>query len=91
MDIQNTRIGTFNVRDDLVLTFPNGLIDVPGERYVLVAKDESSPPFFWLHSGSSPSNLPLRRSSTARGGSAARSSTTLAVTLFGTASSRRWS
>ena len=49
MDIESTRFGTFHVLDDLVLTFPDGLIGLPGERYALVAKDESSP-FFWLHS-----------------------------------------
>ena len=49
MDIESTRFGTFQVLDDLVLTFPDGLIGLPGERYVLVAKDESSP-FYWLHS-----------------------------------------
>ena len=43
MDIESTRFGTFQVLDDLVLTFPDGLIGLPGERYVLVAKDESSP------------------------------------------------
>jgi flagellar assembly factor FliW len=49
MHIESTRFGTFEVLDDLVLTFPNGLIGLPGQRYVLVAKDEGSP-FFWLHS-----------------------------------------
>jgi flagellar assembly factor FliW len=49
MHIESTRFGTFDVVDDLVLTFPNGLIGLPGQRYVLVAKDEGSP-FFWLHS-----------------------------------------
>jgi len=49
MDIESTRFGTFSVRDDLVLTFSDGLIGLPGERYVLVAKDEGSP-FYWLHS-----------------------------------------
>lgn len=49
MDIDSTRFGTFQVRDDLVITFPDGLIGLPGERYVLVAQDESQP-FYWLHS-----------------------------------------
>lgn len=49
MHIESTRFGTFDVVDNLVLTFPNGLIGLPGQRYVLVAKDEGSP-FFWLHS-----------------------------------------
>jgi flagellar assembly factor FliW len=49
MDIESTRFGTFSVRDDLVLTFANGLIGLPGHRYALVAKEEGSP-FYWLHS-----------------------------------------
>jgi flagellar assembly factor FliW len=49
MDIESTRFGTFQVRDDLVLTFPDGLPGLPGERYVLVAQDEGVP-FYWLHS-----------------------------------------
>jgi flagellar assembly factor FliW len=49
MEIESTRFGTFQVRDDLVLTFSDGLIGLPGERYALVAKDEGSP-FYWLHS-----------------------------------------
>ncbi len=49
MDIESTRFGTFQVRDDLVLTFADGLIGLPGQRYALVAKDEGSP-FYWLHS-----------------------------------------
>ena len=49
MDIDSTRFGTFTVRDDLVLTFPDGLPGLPGEQYVLVAQDEGVP-FYWLHS-----------------------------------------
>ena len=49
MQIESTRFGTFEVRDDLVLTFSDGLIGLPGQRYALVAKDEGSP-FYWLHS-----------------------------------------
>jgi flagellar assembly factor FliW len=49
MDIESTRFGTFQVREDLVLTFSEGLIGLPGQRYALVAKDEGSP-FYWLHS-----------------------------------------
>ena len=30
MDIESTRFGTFQVLDDLVLTFPDGLIGLPG-------------------------------------------------------------
>lgn len=49
MQIESTRFGTMEVRDDAVLQFPDGLIGLPGERWALVAQDESSP-FYWLHS-----------------------------------------
>jgi flagellar assembly factor FliW len=49
MHIESTRFGTLEIRDDAVLTFPDGLPGLPGERWALVAKDEGSP-FFWLHS-----------------------------------------
>ena len=49
MLINSTRFGTFEVGDDAVLTFPDGVPGLPGEQYVLVARDESSP-FYWLHS-----------------------------------------
>jgi len=49
MHIDSTRFGTLEIRDDAVLTFPDGLPGLPGERWALVAKDEESP-FFWLHS-----------------------------------------
>jgi flagellar assembly factor FliW len=49
MQIQSTRFGAIEIRDDAVLTFPEGLPGLPGERWALVAKDEDSP-FFWLHS-----------------------------------------
>ena len=49
MQIQSSRFGTIEVRDDAVLTFPSGLIGLPGERWVLVAQEPTSP-FYWLHS-----------------------------------------
>jgi flagellar assembly factor FliW len=49
MMIHSTRFGTFEVGDDAVLTFPDGVPGLPGEQYVLVARDENSP-FYWLHS-----------------------------------------
>ena len=42
MLIQSTRFGTFEVGDDAVLTFPDGVPGLPGEQYVLVARDENS-------------------------------------------------
>jgi flagellar assembly factor FliW len=49
MQIDSTRFGTLEVRDDTVLTFPDGLIGLPGQRYALVAQSERTP-FYWLHS-----------------------------------------
>jgi flagellar assembly factor FliW len=49
MHIESTRFGTMEIGDDAILTFPDGLPGLPGERWALVAKDESSP-FYWLHS-----------------------------------------
>jgi flagellar assembly factor FliW len=49
MRINSTRFGTFEVRDDAILTFPDGLIGLPGTRYVLVAQ-EAQLPFCWLQS-----------------------------------------
>jgi flagellar assembly factor FliW len=49
MQIQSTRFGALEVREDAVLTFPSGLPGLPGERYALIAKDDSEP-FYWLHS-----------------------------------------
>ena len=49
MQLESTRFGTLEIRDDAVITFPDGLPGLPGARWALVAKDEDSP-FFWLHS-----------------------------------------
>ena len=35
MQIESTRFGMLEVRDDTVLTFPDGLIGLPGTRYAL--------------------------------------------------------
>jgi flagellar assembly factor FliW len=49
MQIESTRFGMLEVREDTVLTFPDGLIGLPGTRYALVAQSEKTP-FYWLHS-----------------------------------------
>jgi flagellar assembly factor FliW len=49
MQIESTRFGTLDVRDETVITFPDGLIGLPGKRYALVAQSERTP-FYWLHS-----------------------------------------
>jgi flagellar assembly factor FliW len=49
MQIESTRFGTVTIRDEAVLTFPDGLIGLPGQRWALLAQSESSA-FYWLHS-----------------------------------------
>jgi flagellar assembly factor FliW len=49
VQIESTRFGTIEIRDDAVLTFPDGIIGLPGSRWVLIAQDEGSV-FYWLHS-----------------------------------------
>jgi flagellar assembly factor FliW len=49
MQIDSTRFGTIEVRDDSVLTFPGGLPGLKGEHWAFVAGRDDSP-FFWLHS-----------------------------------------
>ena len=48
MQLESTRFGNIEVREDAVLAFPNGLIGMPGEHWVLLAHDDG--PFYWLHS-----------------------------------------
>ncbi len=49
MLIDSTRFGTIEVADEAVVTFPDGLIGLPGTSYALVGHAENSP-FLWLHS-----------------------------------------
>jgi flagellar assembly factor FliW len=49
MQIQSTRFGTIEIRDDAVLDFPDGLPGLRGQRWAFVAKSDDSP-FYWLHS-----------------------------------------
>jgi flagellar assembly factor FliW len=49
MQIESSRFGMLEVREDTVLTFPDGLIGLPGTQYALVAQSEKTP-FYWLHS-----------------------------------------
>lgn len=49
MHVTSTRFGTFEVADEAILDFPDGLIGLPGTRYALVAREEQLP-FYWLHS-----------------------------------------
>jgi flagellar assembly factor FliW len=49
MQLDSTRFGKIEIREDAVLTFPDGLIGLPGTQYALIAQTEDSP-FYWLHS-----------------------------------------
>ena len=49
MQIESTRFGMLEVREDTVITFPDGLIGLPGTQYALLAQSEKTP-FYWLHS-----------------------------------------
>lgn len=49
MQIESTRFGAIELRDDAVIDFPDGLIGLEGRRYALIAQSEESP-FYWLHS-----------------------------------------
>jgi flagellar assembly factor FliW len=49
MQIESTRFGAVEIRDDAVISFPEGLPGLPGERWAFVAKSDDSP-FYWLHS-----------------------------------------
>jgi flagellar assembly factor FliW len=54
VNIESTRFGSIEVADEAVLTFRDGLIGLPGERWCLIAQEESTP-FYWLHSVDDPS------------------------------------
>jgi flagellar assembly factor FliW len=49
MRVPSTRFTALEVHEEAVLTFPEGLIGLPGTTYTLVAHEEGSP-FHWLHS-----------------------------------------
>src|SRR5260370_31746659 len=53
MQSDSKRLGTLEVGDDTVLSFQDGLIGLPGQRYALVAQSERTP-FYWLPSGDHP-------------------------------------
>ena len=53
MNIVSTRFGTLEVEDETTLTFPDGLIGLPGSEYAILAQSEESP-FFWLQSAEQP-------------------------------------
>lgn len=48
MQLESTRFGSIEIRDDAALEFPDGLIGMPGRHWALLAQDDG--PFYWLHS-----------------------------------------
>jgi flagellar assembly factor FliW len=49
MNVNTTRFGTLEVSDQAAVSFPDGLIGLPGTEYVLLAHGDDSP-FLWLQS-----------------------------------------
>ncbi len=49
MQFESTRFGVVEARDDAILTFPDNLPGLPGQRWALLGHSEDSP-FYWLHS-----------------------------------------
>ncbi len=49
MQIESTRFEMVEIRDDAVITLPDGLIGLPGTQYALLAQNPDSP-FMWFHS-----------------------------------------
>ena len=52
--VQSTRFGSFEVPDEAVIEFPNGILGLRGRLWTLVARDPDSD-FLWLHSLEDPS------------------------------------
>jgi flagellar assembly factor FliW len=53
MRIESTRFGTLEASDESLVTFPDGLIGLPGTLYALISQREDSP-FLWLQSVDEP-------------------------------------
>lgn len=54
MIIQTTRFGGLEVEDDKVLTFPQGLLGLPGSHRYVLLHDQSKSVFRWLQSCDEP-------------------------------------
>lgn len=50
MKVTTTRFGDIEFRDDMVLTFPSGLIGFPGATRYLILDHDRQAPFKWLQS-----------------------------------------
>lgn len=49
MQIQSTRFGPVEIRPEAVITFPDGIIGLPGHTYALLSPEPDAV-FFWLQS-----------------------------------------
>ena len=55
IEVDSTRFGTFEVREDIVLTFPQGMIGFPQHQQYVLLKQREDSVFMWLHSTTDPS------------------------------------
>jgi flagellar assembly factor FliW len=50
----STRFGSFDVRDESILTFPSGLLGFPEQRRYVILDHDTEAPFKWLQSVEEP-------------------------------------
>ena len=53
--VESTRFGTFQVPEDIVLEFPQGMIGFPQHQRYAIVKQRPDSVFLWLHSLTDPS------------------------------------
>jgi flagellar assembly factor FliW len=51
----STRLGSFEVRDESILTFPSGLLGFPDQQRYVILDHDTEAPFKWLQSVEEPS------------------------------------
>ena len=51
----STRFGSFEVRDESILTFPSGLLGFPEQQRYVILDHDTEAPFKWLQSTEEPS------------------------------------
>jgi len=51
----STRFGSFEVRDESILTFPSGLVGFPEQQRYVILDHDTEAPFKWLQSVEEPS------------------------------------
>lgn len=55
MKCTSTRFGSFEVRDESILTFPSGLLGFPEQQRYVILDHDTEAPFKWLQSVEEPS------------------------------------